>query len=396
MKIKISAFHSALKHSPDSDGEIRRFLQEIEEASGCALEFAPLEDYDCDVKLLFVQTGGSEGLFLKNSDKLQEPYYILTNGANNSLAASMEILTYINLHGKRGEILHGNAHYIADRIKAIGETASVIKRLKQACLGVIGKPSDWLIASVPDYGEVRDKLGVTLKDIPLSKVEETVNGLQSSEIDLSGYKKFDESELRKAALIREALKKIINEYSLDGLTVRCFDLLSSLKSTGCLALAELNADGTVATCEGDVTAMLSMYVAKLITGKSCFQANPSRIDTENNSVIFAHCTVPFDMVEDYSFDTHFESGIGVAVKGKLKRQTVTVFRLSRDLNRFFVSTGEICDNLNDANLCRTQINVRMDAPVVGLLTNPCGNHHVIMYGDYAGPVTRVMNALLRR
>ena len=395
MKVKISAFQSVLKHSPSLKSENERFVKDIGLRLGTNLEFSDIDDYDCDVKLLFVQTGGSEGYFLENIDKLQEPYYILTNGANNSLAASMEILTYLNLHGKKGEILHGNTAYIADRIKTIAETDAVIKKLKKSCLGVIGKPSDWLIASVPDYREVQRKLGVKLIDIPLSEVETKVNGLtKSSAPDLKGYKPFDEAELLKAALIRDALNEIVKEHNLNGLTIRCFDLLSSLKSTGCLALAELNAKGIVSACEGDVAAMLSMYIATLVSGKSCFQANPSRMDTENNTIVFAHCTAPFDMLEDYSFDTHFESGIGVAVKGKLKKQKITLFRLSQDLRKFFVSGGEICNTLDDNNLCRTQINVRLDKPVTELLTNPCGNHHIIIYGDHTEAISRIMNALL--
>ena len=87
MKVKIFAFQSVLKHSPDFKSEIASFLQDIEKKLGTTLEFAEADDYDCDVKLLFIQTGGSEGLFLKTIDKLQEPFYILTNVANNSLAA---------------------------------------------------------------------------------------------------------------------------------------------------------------------------------------------------------------------------------------------------------------------------------------------------------------------
>lgn len=396
MNVKISVFQSSLKHSPALSDETARFLQEIEARLNTNLKFAPLNDYDCDVKLLFVQTGGSEGLFLKNLDSLQEPYYILTNGANNSLAASMEILTYLNLHGKPGEILHGDADYIADRIKCIQETSAVINRLKQSYLGVIGKPSAWLIASVPDYKKVRKAFGVTLLDIPLSEVERAVNGLeQTAEPDLNGYKPFDKTELRKAELIRVALQKVVQKHRLNGFTIRCFDLLSSLKSTGCLALAKFNEDGVTATCEGDVATMLSMHIASLVSGKSCFQANPSRLGTKSNTIVFAHCTVPFDMLEDYCFDTHFESGIGVAVKGKLKEQRITVFRLSQDLKRYFVSGGEILNNLDDGNLCRTQINVKMDRPVTELLSNPCGNHHVILYGDHTERIDRIMKILLR-
>lgn len=392
MNIKISALKSRLKHSEQFDSEISLFLSAVENKLQSKLTFSELSDYDCDLKLIFVETGGSEGVFLKNFDKLKEPYYLLTNGSNNSLAASMEIMTYLRKTGKNGEILHGSADYIAKRIKQLAAVSVTLEKLKQTRLGVIGNPSDWLISSVPDYAEVKNKLGVTLIDIPLDEVKQLIDLTRTP--DLSRYPLFNKYELARADAICYALQKIVEKYNLDGFTIRCFDLLDSIKSTGCLALAEFNRQGITATCEGDITAMLSMHIVKLLTGQSSFQANPSRIDVEKNEIVFAHCTVPFDMVESYKFDTHFESGIGVAIKGEMKTGQATIFRLSSDLKRYFVSSGEITKNLNESNLCRTQLVIKPDKPVTDILTNPCGNHHVIVYGDHSDKLTQLMNVLL--
>ena len=394
MNIKIATFQSSLRHSPEFNKEISDFIRAVETALGDKLVFADLDDYDCDLKLIFVQTGGSEGFFLQNFDKLQEPYYILTNGGNNSLAASLEILTYLNLKNKKGEVLHGDAEYIAKRIQTLAQTNKIIKQLHSARLGVLGKPSDWLISSVPDYRVVKEKLGLTLVDVPLNKVEKLATTPHPAKIKASDYKAFNAEDMGKSISIYDAIAQIAEENHLDGVTIRCFDLLSSLKGTGCLALAELNRRGIIGTCEGDVAAMISMYIAKLVSGQSNFQANPSRLDTKNNRAIFAHCTVPFDMVTDYRFDTHFESGIGVAIKGELKTDKITVFRMSSDLKRYFVSSGRIVANTDDKNLCRTQIDVALDKPVTDLLTAPCGNHHVILYGDYAEQIDSLMKTLI--
>ena len=126
-------------------------------------------------------------------------------------------------------------------------------------------------------------------------------------------------------------------------------------------------------------ALISMYLVKKIFGKSSFQANPSVIDTVNNEIVFAHCTLPYDMCESYSYMTHFESKIGVAIRGKLRKTKVGIFRLSSNLKDFYFEKGEIIENLEEENLCRTQIRVKMDSSVGTLLTNPCGNHHIIFY-----------------
>mgnify|MGYP003301395200 CR=1 FL=1 len=62
------------------------------------MNIVPLDDYDCDLKLIFIESGGSEGLFLDGFKLLKAPYYLLTSGDNNSLAASLEILTYLNVN----------------------------------------------------------------------------------------------------------------------------------------------------------------------------------------------------------------------------------------------------------------------------------------------------------
>lgn len=392
MFIKISTLKSRLKHSEQFDSEISEFLSAIESKLQNKLTLSDISDYDCDLKLIFVETGGSEGLFLKSFDKLREPYYLLTNGSNNSLAASMEILTYLRQKGKNGEILHGSADYVAKRINQLTAVSKTIEKLKHTRLGVIGKPSDWLISSIPNYDEVKKTLGVTLADIPLDEVKNSVD--LKAKADLSKYPKYDGNELTKANAITEALHKIVKKYNLDGFTIRCFDLLDSLKSTGCLALAEFNKLGITATCEGDIAAMLSMHIVKLLTDQSSFQANPSRIDVENNNIVFAHCTIPFDMLQSYKFDTHFESGIGVAIKGEVKIGQATIFRMSSDLKRYFVSSGNIEGNLNESNLCRMQLVIKPDKPVTDILKNPCGNHHVIVYGDHTDTVTQLMNILL--
>lgn len=394
MNIKISTFKSHLKHSLQFEQEIHDFVSAIEQELGDSLTTAEISDYDCDLKLIFIQTGGSEGLFLENYESLQEPYYLLTNGGNNSLAASLEILTYLNKVGKNGEILHGSISYIAKRIQELALMEKAIKSLKSSRLGVIGTPSDWLISSVPNVQDVKRILGVDLIDIPLSKIEERAKKPHFTAISPNDFKEYDQKEMAASINIYSALKEIVAEYKLQGATIRCFDLLTSLKATGCLALAKLNEEGIIGTCEGDIMAMLSMYILKLLTGKASFQANPSRIDVEHNSIVFAHCTIPLDMVTDYNLTTHFESGLGVAVKGEMKTGNITIFRMSSDMKHYFVSKGILMNNLKEKNLCRTQINVRLNKDVKELLKHPCGNHHMILYGDYEELIDQFMKSIL--
>ena len=196
-----------------------------------------------------------------------------------------------------------------------------------------------------------------------------------------------------ALRIYEALKALVRKHHLQGFTIRCFDLLDAVHNTGCWALAKLNAEGLVAGCEGDVPTMLTMMLHRALSGSSSFQANPSSINPETGEMLFAHCTIPFDMVCRYELDTHFESGIGVGIRGVVPEGPVTLCKLSGDLSRCFVTEGELIRNQAAPDLCRTQLAIRLHpSDTEYFLTNPIGNHHVIATGLHAAS----MKALLQR
>lgn len=349
------------------------------------LRGADFSDYGQAVlSLIYVRTGGTEGIFksllpqIKQSGK---PVYLLTSGTSNSLAASMEILSFMQQNHMQGEILHGSAQYIGSRIENLIRLEQARLQLQGCRLGVIGQPSDWLISSAADYEAVRNRLGIEIVDIPL---DEVLTALGTTKID--GGKE-------GALLIYEALRKVVDKYQLKGFTLRCFDLLSVLHNTGCLALARLNAEGLVAGCEGDVPAMLSMVVVRSLFGISGFQCNPAHIDVETGEMMLAHCTIPLDMVTRYELDTHFESGIGVGIRGYMPEGPVTLFKLSGDLTRHFVAEGQLLRCEARPNLCRTQAVVQLSNPQDAryFLTHPIGNHHILLPGHHASLLSSLLS-----
>ena len=339
------------------------------------------ELYNCDLSLVLIQSGGSEGLFLENFSKLKPPFYLLTYGHNNSLAASLEILSYLKDNNLDGEVLHGSNEYIINRIQKLKKINSNYR------YGVIGKPSDWLIASNVNYMDAYMLHGIELVDI---SIDEVVDYYYKSLNDYDIKFDYDEKETNNALKLHKSLNKIKEKYQLDGLTIRCFDLLFKIKTTSCLSLSLFNKDKVVSACEGDIPTMISMHVLKKLTNQVGFQANPSRIDVNNSKMVLAHCTLPLDMSSKFKLDTHFESQIGVAVKGELKEDVITIFKLSKNLKDFYVTKGRIIRNLNEPNLCRTQIEVSVDKNIEYFLNRPYGNHHIIIYGDYVDVINEYM------
>ena len=374
------------------------FISEIENKLGTTMEFrgTDFSGYGTGgLDVIYVRTGGTEGIFEELFPSLNGTILLLTSGKSNSLAASMEILSYLYQHGRKGEIIHGSTDYIAERLTILSKVNAAKESLAGKNLGIIGKPSDWLISSNTDKETVKAGLGVNLVDIPIEELIEIVK----SDEDLSIYKNevMDDvasrvpSAIQKytkdAVRIYDALKKIIAKYELSGLTIRCFDLLTAIENTGCLALAMLNAEGIPACCEGDVPALLTMTVGYALTGQCGFQCNPSRINPETGEMLLAHCTVPFDMIRSYSLNTHFESGIGLAIHGELPEGDATILKLSGDLSRCFCCKATLTGNPYEKSLCRTQITMKIDENPVQVcrdyfLKSPIGNHHVVFTGDH--------------
>ena len=328
-------------------------------------------------QVVAVLTGGTESKFVHLVEDglidLHRPVYLMVSGHSNSLAASLEILSYIRQHKGVGKVMMS-----ADdtEIPEVAETASLTSAPTDALLhndqplrlGVVGKPSDWLISSGVDYKEVLKRMNIELVDIDIEE-------MQSIGIVHPG--------MPGAEAIYQRLKELVVKNNLQGVTLRCFDLLTTVKNTGCIALSKLNDEGIPAACEGDIPTLLTMMLCKKITGEPCFQVNPARIQA-NGEMLFAHCTLPLKMTEKHEYTTHFESGIGVAIHGDLPTGDYTLVKMSGDMQRLLAVDVELERCQFEANLCRTQVWIKATPEVSQyFLTAPIHNHHILIRGHHA-------------
>ena len=122
MKIKIYPLVSSLHDENVVNNSTKNFINRLEELLCCTFVIEKnIEKLysDSDLSLLLIQTGGSENFFLRDISKIKSPILLLTYGYSNSLAAAIEILSYINQNNLKGEILHGSEEYISNRIREI-------------------------------------------------------------------------------------------------------------------------------------------------------------------------------------------------------------------------------------------------------------------------------------
>ena len=348
-----------------------------------------------------ISTGGVENIFLDllKRNLVGTNVTLIADGRFNSLAASMEILTYLNNNNIKAFIAYGSNEEISARLKEHPHVDFVNEQCGSAALSlsgdkiaVFGEPSDWLIASNVDRDFLKQKFYIDFVDIPLDTLFRRFSLIDDNMVEflaadfqaVTSIGETTERDLLDSLKIYLAINQICQENNCTCATVRCFSIIEKLKATGCLALALLNDEGIDAACEGDLQSLLSMILVRRVTGMPSFMANPSAMSKDNHTTTFAHCTVPTTMCRRYGFRSHFESQCGLAVAGEFSPSEVyTIFKWGGEkLDRFFVEEAVSVVAPSNENLCRSQLTLNFYNPEY-MLNNPIGNHHIIVKGAFA-------------
>ena len=357
-------------------------------------------------------------LFGENCSRLSN-ITIISDAYHNSLAASQEICTWLYNNGVQHRHIHIPLHSpdatlnrlptllcaespapqsteCHSEVAAIREGAeaataeaagieaasdeaasadALVKALGGCTIGLIGEASPWLIASGIDKEALCKRCGVSFREISIGTLADKYLGYRelwkNHTLSAGARAELDEvlcrfscslegdrttEDLSDAAIMYLALASICKEEHLDAVTVKCFDLLSSCKTTACLALALLNDNGIIAGCEGDIPSICTMLAIYKALGRPSFMANPASIDSDNLSIDFAHCTIPTVMVESCTLPSHFESGIGIGINGEVPLGNYTLCKLSgKTLERSLICNGRLVKGEYLSNRCRTQV-----------------------------------------
>ena len=386
--MKIGCYHmiSNIMEKQNIDQVLQPFLNSIENQLG--EKIFPLDPKDLKkediLPVIFIKSGGVEEKFKRIYQQFPPPYLLLTSCFYNSLPAALEIKSYLQKRGERVEVLHGSDSWIGQRLKTIKKIMEAKKACRKYRIGVLGEPSEWLIASGADYNAIRKRLGMKIYNIPLEEMIRHIDLIKDEDIPLNivSAGNFDQKTLTQSLRIYQGLKNLIAEYKFNAITVRCFEFIDFYENTGCLALALLNQEGLIAGCEGDVPALISMIILHHLTDEPVFIANPTCVNVEKNEVTLAHCTIPLNMCESYVLKNHFESGVGTAICGKVQKGPVTIFKLDGNAKNYFLAEGEIIDNLELPNICRTQLQVLLKRPVQEFLEESIANHQIVAKGNH--------------
>jgi L-fucose isomerase-like protein len=350
-----------------------------------------------DRVILFIGTGGTENdvADFLSQHSLRPPITLLSYDLRNSLPAAMEIRSYLQQNGINSRIVYSSFSALHQTVTEWSEFAEVLTKVSRSSIGIIGKPSSWLIASKINKDQVTARWGITTRQFSLASLIESTRS--TSDAPLSDPFKQSatscsptDDDIRKARLVAESLRELVQKEALDAVTVECFSLLMETGVSGCFALSLLNdLQESTAGCEGDIPATFTMMLGRMLTGQIGFMANVTQVDNADNTAVFAHCTLPTSLAESYEITSHFETGLSIGIRGTLKKQPVTIFKVfGDDLREYWVSNGEIVENLVNDTGCRTQIRVRLEEDVNYFLERSLANHHIVFPGVHAEKIRK--------
>ncbi|ALV62002.1 hypothetical protein ADU37_CDS03030 [Thermococcus sp. 2319x1] len=327
---------------------------------------------DVDVIVLYPLTGGTENA-LKEFAYYRKPVILFGDPFNNSIAAAIELREYF-----RDRLIPATLVKSFDELKAAilgyDDMGEILSKFLNLRLGLIGRTSIWLI---------NEKFELPYVHISLKKFYEYYESTTEAE----GWKAIEEiiakakeikepqrEDLVRAGRIYVALKKIIEDYKLDGFAIGCFEMLNRLKATPCLALAMLNAEGIPAACEGELNSLLGMIIVRKFFDKPAFMGNIA--DYGENHIILAHCTAP--LISDYILRSHFESGKGVGVAVSLPKGKASLLKIRG--KRAVVASVEVLEQEKSEHRCRTQMKLKIEE-AKDFIDGTLGNHHLLVYVD---------------
>lgn len=192
--------------------------------------------------------------------------------------------------------------------------------------------------------------------------------------------------VERAFVLTEVFKRLLNAAETDAITINlCMGTIMGVSNTtACLPLSLLNDSGLMAFCESDFVVIPAGILLHYISGKPVFLNDPTY--PHNKIVTLAHCTAPRKMdgknAEPATVLTHFESDYGAAPKVEMRVGEIVTNIIPDFSNKQWCGCrGRIIDN-PFMDICRSQIDVELQADTMELLKEMKGFHWMTCYGDY--------------
>lgn len=210
--------------------------------------------------------------------------------------------------------------------------------------------------------------------------------------------------LEQSAAMYLAQKAILARYDANAITINCLGGFygGHIHAYPCLGFHELNNEGLIGACEGDVRSTATMVAFTALTrGRPGLISDPV-IDTAKGQIIYAHCVAanrvfgPSGAENPFAIMTHSEDRQGAAVRSMLPEGYMTTsLEVCPDRKQFLFHQARAVGNDPDDRACRTKLCAEPVGDMEKLFTqwDQWGWHRVTFYGDLKEPVFALADAM---
>lgn len=209
------------------------------------------------------------------------------------------------------------------------------------------------------------KMGVTVEALDMSRIFAEMDALTEPEFaekralyaSLSDFGTYPPEKLENIARLGVVIDRLIEEYELDAIAIRCWDELQKRYGFApCLILGELNERGIAAACELDVTNAVMMRAVGLAANYPVMLLDVNNnYENDPDKVIFFHCgPAPASLMrgrgeirEHLMFRKSYGEGSGVGINhGRYIADDVTIGSFKTEGGRLsaFVAEGRLTDD----------------------------------------------------
>ncbi len=360
---------------------------------------ALLKEMDTDVLLICIATWSEDHHLLDLLSYVDKPVILRAypHRETGSLCCAHQIGAVFTDIGRKYEFVYGEARSVecACRTKRLGAACALSNRMEQVRVGAIGGRVKGMTEIAYDEFAIKQKLGarvVNLDETELTSLvaamtdEEAENLLEEKKELLTPCKVLSDREaMLESMKYYGALKKLVKDYALEALAVKCY---TTYMGKVCLGYSILAEEGVVGACEGDVTNALTMKLLYELSGLPVNNTDLLYLDEKENTILFSHCgSSGFSIAQgDIELAPVRLAETGVCSRFLMKTGTVTAVNICGHGEQFrmAVMVGEAvpCGMEFPGNPMKIQFDKKVGRISQDIMKYGIGHHWMVGYGDY--------------
>jgi len=372
-----------------------------------------------------VQSGEEAGKLLQN-DKDVDGYVVYIVGiwtgvAQKIVSSGRPVILVDDLYAGSGEFLIEYARALRGGHKVAGVSSSRFEDVVEAlrCFECIKRLRSSIILDVTDnqgyWGDpkvIKEVFGTEVRKINSPEINDAYRNADRTLGDrwaktwIQNAQKVvepSEEEIWKSGAMYVALMDLLNRYKAQAITIDCLSLFygGKLPAYPCLGFFQLNNDGKVGACEGDLPSTMMMHLMTNLVGRPGYISDPV-IDTSKNEIIYAHCVAsnkvfgPQGASNPYRIRNHSEDRKGAAVQSMMPAGEITTsIEFNTERKDIVMHQAKTVGNVDEDKACRTKLAAEVIGDIDKLMTewDRFGWHRVTVFGDHKKAVETV-SALL--